>query len=331
MSQLKVGINGMGRIGRLVFRLGFDSLDIVAVNGRGSSEMVGHLLNYDSVHGKWGKKINSKENSFQVEGKSIAYMQEKNPSFIPWDKYGVDVVIEATGVFKKRKELEGHLQLGVKKVIVSAPAEEADFTLVFGVNHLQYKDSDSIISNASCTTNCLVPLIKVLQDSFEIQKGYMTTVHSYTNDQNVLDSSHKDFRRARASQLNIIPTSTGATKALDLVFPELKGKIKGSAFRVPTANVSLVDLCMEVKKPTRKEEVNQKLKHASKNSLKGILGFTEEPLVSSDFNGRLESSVVDSLSTEVVQSHLVKVVSWYDNEAGYSQRIVDFIRYLGKK
>ena len=331
MSQLKIGINGLGRIGRLVFRLGFDSLDIVAVNGRGSAEIMGHLLNYDSVHGKWNKEVKIKENLFQVGNKSIAYLQEKDVASVPWDKYGVDVVVECTGIFKKEEDLKKHLNSGVKKVIVSAPAEGAEFTVIFGVNHLKYNKSMKIISNASCTTNCLAPLVKILNDCFQIQKGYMTTVHSYTNDQNVLDSSHKDFRRARASQLNIIPTSTGVTKALDLIFPNLKGRIKGSAVRVPTANVSLMDLCVEVKKATHKEEVNQKLKEFSEKELKGILAYEEKPLVSSDFKGRTESSIIDALSTQVLDSHLVKVVSWYDNEAGYSQRIIDFIHYISKQ
>ena len=332
MSQLRIGINGLGRIGRLVFRLGFDSLNIVAVNGRSSVEMTGHLLNYDSVHGKWDKKVEVKDNSLQIKDRSVAYFNEKDPASIPWDKHNVDLVIECTGVFKKREDLEKHLSSKVQKVIISAPAEGAEMTLVFGVNHLDYKKDMKLISNASCTTNCLAPLIKVLNDSFQIEKGHMTTVHSYTNDQSILDSSHKtDFRRARACHLNMIPTSTGAGKALDLIFPKLKGCIQGSAIRVPTANVSLVDLCVEVKKSTSAKEVNQKIKIASQGELKNILAVTEEPLVSSDFNGRRESSIVDLLSTKVLKSHLIRVLSWYDNEAGYSQRIIDFIHYLEKR
>ena len=314
------------------FRLGFDSLNIVAVNGTSSSDMLSHLLMHDSVHGEWDKEVKAQDSTLQIGDRSVSCFQEKDPASIPWDKCNVDLVIECTGLFKKSEDLKKHFKPGVQKVIISAPAEGADFTLVFGVNHLNYTQNMKLISNASCTTNCLAPLVKVLHDSFKIKKGYMTTIHSYTNDQNILDSSHqKDFRRARAASLNMIPTSTGAGKALDLIFPELKGCIQGAAVRVPTSNVSLVDFVVEVETATDRENVNQKLREASQKELKGILAVTDKPLVSSDFNGRKESSIVDLLSTSVLKSHLVKVLSWYDNETGYSQRIVDFIHHLEKE
>ena len=327
MSQLKIGINGLGRIGRLVFRYGFDSLNIVAVNGRGSKEMVAHLLQYDSVHGTWAKKIETKPNAILVDNKEVAFLQEQEPSDINWDKYDVDIVIECTGKFKTQEDLKKHLSKKVKHVIVSAPAKEADFTLVYGVNqNLFQKDKHQIVSNASCTTNCLAPLVKAFHEQWGLKKGFMTTVHSYTNDQKILDSSHpKDFRRARAAALNMIPTSTGAATALDQIFPELKGRIKGLSVRVPVANVSLVDLTVETQKNTTRKEVNEHLKKLSQGDLKNILGFEEKALVSSDFTGRTESSIVDALSTEVLDNNFVKILSWYDNEAAFSQRIVDFI------
>ncbi len=327
MSKLKVGINGLGRIGRLVFRYGFDSLDIVAVNGRSSEEMVAHLLKYDSVHGVWNKKVEAKSNSILVNDKPVAYLQESKPSNINWDKYDVDVVIECTGKFKTKEDLKEHLSNKVKHVIVSAPAKGVDFTLVYGVNqHLFQRDKHSIVSNTSCTTNCLAPLIKIFNEQWGVQRGFMTTVHSYTNDQKILDSAHpKDFRRARTAALNMIPTSTGAGTSLDSIFPELKGRIKGISVRVPVANVSLVDLTVETKKSINQRDINEIFKKYSKGELKNILGFEEKALVSSDFIGRKESSIVDALSTEVLDKNLVKVLSWYDNEAGFSQRIIDFI------
>jgi len=332
MSKFKIGINGLGRIGRLVFRYGFKSLDIVAVNGRGSEEMMAYLLKYDSIHGVWNKKVETKSNTILVDNKPIACLRDSQPSHISWDKYDVDIVIECTGKFKTKKELQGHLSNGVQHIIVSAPAKGADFTLVYGVNqNLFQKDKHQIVSNASCTTNCLAPLIKVFNEQWGVKRGFMTTVHSYTNDQKILDSTHsKDFRRARAAPLNMIPTSTGAGTTLDNIFPELKGRIKGMAVRVPTPNVSLVDLTVETQKPLTQKEVNEQFSKYSKGELKNILALEEKALVSADFIGRKESSIVDALSTEVLGKNLVKVLAWYDNEAGFSQRIIDFIHYLNK-
>ena len=331
MSKLNLGINGLGRIGRLVLRQGFDSLNIKALSGRSSLEVTAHLLKYDSVHGLWDKEIEVKNQTLVIEGRAIPYFQASDPSQIPWDKQAVDVVAECTGAFKKREDLQKHLKGSVKKVIVSAPAEGADVTLVYGVNHLDYKeDKHHLVSLASCTTNCLAPLVKILHAAFTIERGSMTTVHSYTKDQRILDSSHKDLRRARASGLNLIPTTTGAAKALEILFPELKDCIQGFAIRVPVSNVSLLDLVLQIKKETTVEEVNAILKKESKGLFKDILAVEEKPLVSTDFNGRRESSIVDSLSTQVVQGHLVKVLSWYDNECGFSQRIIDFIHFLEK-
>ncbi len=330
MSKLKVGINGLGRIGRLVFRYGFDSLNIVAVNGKSSEEMAAHLLKYDSIHGTWDKKVETKSKTILIDNQPVACLQEQEPSNINWDNYDVDIVIECTGKFKTQEDLRKHLSTKVKHVIVSAPAKGADFTLVYGVNqNLFQKDKHQIVSNASCTTNCLAPLIKIFQEQWGVKKGFMTTIHSYTNDQKLLDSSHsKDFRRARAAALNMIPTSTGAGTALDKIFPELKGRIKGMSVRVPVANVSLIDLVIETQKNTTQKEVNEHFKKISKGDLKGILGFEEQCLVSSDFTGRRESSIVDAPSTEVLENNLVKVLSWYDNEAGFSQRIIDFIHSM---
>ncbi|MGI9548505.1 MAG: type I glyceraldehyde-3-phosphate dehydrogenase [Bdellovibrionales bacterium] len=329
MSQLKIGINGLGRIGRLFFRYGFDSLNVVAVNGKSSEEMASHLLQYDSVHGVWDKKVQAQSRSLLVDKKSVAYFQKDHPSEIPWDDYDVDIVVDCTGRFKTQDDLKKHLSKKVKMVLVSAPAPQADFHLVYGVNqNLFQKDKHQIISNTSCTTNCLAPLIKVFQEKWGIEKGFMTTVHSYTNDQNLLDSSHRDLRRARTAALNMIPTTTGAGKALSLIFPELKGKIKGSSVRVPVANVSLVDLTLEIQKEATAKQINEHFKKAAQTDLKNILAVEEGALVSSDFIGRKESSILDALSTEVLEDRLVKVLSWYDNEAGFSQRMVDFIHFV---
>ena len=329
-SSLRIGINGLGRIGRLIFRQGFDSLNIVAVNGTNSAEMSAHLLQYDSVHGVWDKQILVKDNKLVVGDQDVVCLQEKDPNLIPWNKYNVDVIIECTGRFKKPSDWEKTFSKGVKKVIVSAPAENPDFTLVYGVNQQDYKkDKHHFISNTSCTTNCLVPLIKVLKECCGVVGGFFSTVHSYTNDQKLLDSFHKrDFRRARSAALNIIPTSTGAGSALSLIFPELKGCIHGMAFRVPTANVSLLELVIETKKPTSLDEIHKAFKKASLGDLKGILAVEEKPLVSSDFIGRRESSIVDLPLTSLQAERFLKLVSWYDNEAGFSQRIIDFIGYM---
>ncbi len=319
----------MGRIGRLIFRQGFDSLNIVAVNGTSPADQLAHFLQYDSVHGAWKKQIISKDKEIVVENQAVTCLNEKSPNSIAWDKYNVDVVIECTGRFKKFSDWQKAFSKGIKKVVVSAPAENPDFSLVYGVNQKMYdKDKHKFISNASCTTNCLAPLVKVLQDSCGIEKGFFSTVHSYTNDQRLLDSSHKkDLRRARAAGLNIIPTSTGAGAALTLIFPELKDCIQGMAFRVPTANVSLLDLVVETKKGISLNEIHQALKQASLKDLKGILAVEEKPLVSSDFIGRRESSIVDLPLSNLQGKRLLKLVSWYDNEAGFSERIIDFIHY----
>ena len=329
-SQLKIGINGFGRIGRLIFRLGFEKLSIVAVNGRSESEMAAHLLQYDSIHGPWNKKVSCSKNTLQVENQTIAYTRHSDPSQIPWEKYGVDVVIECTGKFKNREDLKKHLSGSVKKVLIGAPAKGADFTLVFGVNHLKYdKEKHHLISLSSCTTNCLAPLLQILHKHFSIEQAFMTTVHSYTNDQKLLDSSHKnDFRRARACGLNIIPTKTGAGKAIEQVLPELKGKVQGLALRVPIPNVSLVDLSARVKKFITTQTLSKIFQEASEKDLKNLLAFEEAPLVSSDFIGRKESAIVDAPSLQVLEDHFVKVLAWYDNEAGFSNRVIDFICFV---
>lgn len=329
-SQLKVGINGFGRIGRLIFRLGFEKLSIVAVNGKSESEMAAHLLQYDSVHGPWNKKVSCSENALQVENQTIAYTRHSDPSQIPWEKYGVDVVIECTGKFKSKEDLQKHLFGSVKKVLIGAPAKGADFTLVFGVNHLKYdKEKHHLISLSSCTTNCLAPLLYILHKRFSIEQAFMTTVHSYTNDQKLLDSSHKsDFRRARACNLNIIPTKTGAGKAIEQVLPELTGKIQGLSLRVPTPNVSLVDLSARVTKSVTTQTLLKVFQEASQKDFKNLLAFEEAPLVSSDFIGRKESAIVDAPSLQVLEDHFVKVLAWYDNEAGFSSRVIDFIQFM---
>lgn len=330
MSSIKVGINGLGRIGRGIFRCGFESVDIVAVNARGSSEETAHLLQYDSVHGKWDKTVTNSQDQIFVDKKPVAYLQHQHPSDIPWHQYGVDIVLECTGAFKKREDIEGHFKKSVQHVFISSPFKDADFTLVYGVNQDQFqKQKHKIISNASCTTNALAPLIKVLQDNYGVEQAFVTTVHSYTKDQNLLDSSHtKDIRRARAAALNMIPTSTGAAKAIGSIFPHLKGKIKGQAIRVPVANVSLIDLSVQIQKQASVKDINEAFKTSSEKALKNILGFEEKALVSSDFIGRKESSIVDALSTDILQDKFVKVLSWYDNEVGFSQRMIDFIKVI---
>ena len=331
-SQLKIGINGFGRIGRLVCRLGFDKLSIVAVNGQSQPKMAAHLLQYDSVHGPWSNKVSNSEDSLQVEGQSIAYTKHSDPAQIPWEKYEVDVVIECTGAFKTKEDLQKHLSGSVKKVLIGAPATGADFTSVFGVNHLKYdKEKHHLISLSSCTTNCLAPLLQILHNRFSIEQAFMTTVHSYTNDQKLLDSSHNsDFRRARACGLNIIPTKTGAAKAIEQVLPELKGRIQGLALRVPTPNVSLVDLSAKIKESATLQTLSKILKEASQKDFKNLLAFEEAPLVSSDFTGRKESAIVDALSLQILEDRFVKVLAWYDNETGFSSRVIDFIHFMEK-
>ena len=332
--MVKVGINGFGRIGRNVFRAALNNpeVEIVAINDLTNVKTLAHLLKYDSTHGKIDATVEAAEDALIVNGKSIKVFAERDPGALPWAEYGVEIVVESTGIFTAKEKAEAHLKGGAKKVIISAPATNEDITIVMGVNEDKYDPAKhTIISNASCTTNCLAPFAKVLHDKFGIVKGMMSTIHSYTNDQNVLDLPHKDLRRARAAAENIIPSTTGAAKAVALVLPELKGKLNGMAFRVPTPNVSVTDLVVELSRNVTVEEVNAALKEAANGPLKGILNYSEEPLVSSDYNGDPASSTIDALSTMVVGDNLVKVVSWYDNEWGYSNRVVDLVAYIASK
>jgi glyceraldehyde 3-phosphate dehydrogenase len=331
---IKVGINGFGRIGRNVLRASLQdpNLEFVAVNDLTDPKTLAHLLKYDSVLGNLPNKVSTSGDSIQVDGRTIKVFKEKDPAALPWESVGAQVVIESTGRFTDASDAKKHMRGTVKKVIISAPAKNEDVTLVLGVNHDKYDPAKhNIISNASCTTNCLAPIVKVINDNFKIVSGTMTTIHSYTNDQVILDFPHKDLRRARAAALSMIPTSTGAAKALKLVIPEMAGKLDGFAIRVPTPNVSVVDLVALVETKASKEEVNAAVKKASESEpLKGYLGFEEGELVSSDFKGNPLSSIVDALSTLVV-GNLVKVVSWYDNEWGYSCRVRDLINFIGSK
>lgn len=329
---VKIGINGFGRIGRVIMRaaqrMGAD-VDFVAVNDLTDAKTLAHLLTYDSVHGRFPGEVQGKDNAIVVDGKEIKVLAVKDPAQLPWKDLGVEVVMECTGLFRDKANAAKHLEAGAKKVIISAPAKGPDITIVMGVNHQEYDASKHhIISNASCTTNCLAPVAKVLLDAFGIQRGLMTTIHAYTNDQVILDFPHSDLRRARAAALSMIPTTTGAAAAVSLVLPQLKGKLDGMAMRVPTPNVSVVDLVVEVEKETNVDGVNAALKKASEGALKGILGYTEEPLVSIDFNGTGLSSVVDAPSTTVMEGRMVKVLSWYDNEMGYSSRMVDVATFI---
>src|SRR4051812_9318095 len=332
---IKVGINGFGRIGRNVFRasLNDSNIEIVAVNDLTDPKTLAHLLKYDSILGNLPHNITAGADSISVDGKSFKVFAEKDPAKLPWESVGAQVVLESTGRFTNAEDAKKHVRGSVKKVIISAPAKNEDVTLVLGVNEGVYDASKHhIISNASCTTNCLAPIAKVINDTFKIVSGSMTTIHSYTNDQVILDFPHKDLRRARAAAINMIPTSTGAAKALKLVIPDLAGKLDGFAMRVPTPNVSVVDLVVFVEKKTSKEEVNAALKKASESGpLKGYLGYEEEELVSADFKGDGRSSIVDASMTLVVAGNCVKVISWYDNEWGYSSRVRDLINYLESK
>jgi glyceraldehyde 3-phosphate dehydrogenase len=334
IMTVKLGINGFGRIGRNVFRAAFKNpnVEVVAVNDLTDAKMLAHLLKYDTVHGRLDAEVVVKENLLVVDGKEIKVLAERDPAQLGWGNLGVDIVVESTGRFTDRADAAKHIEAGAKKVIISAPASNEDITVVMGVNEDRYDAANHhVVSNASCTTNCLAPFAKVLNDKFGIKKGMMTTVHSYTNDQQILDLPHKDYRRARAAAENIIPTSTGAAKAVSLVLPELKGKLNGMAMRVPTPNVSLVDLVAEIEKDVTAEEINAAFKEAAEGNLKGILAYSEEPLVSSDYNGNPHSSTIDALSTMVLEGNLVKVVSWYDNESGYSHRVVDLAEYMVQK
>ena len=331
---VKVGINGFGRIGRNVLRAALKNpnVEVVAANDLTDANMLAHLLKYDSVHGVLDAEVSVNGNSLVVNGKEILVKAERDPAQLAWGDLGVEVVVESTGRFTKRADAAKHIEAGAKKVIISAPATDEDITIVMGVNHDKYDAaSHDVISNASCTTNCLAPYAKVLHENFGIKRGMMTTIHSYTNDQQILDLPHKDYRRARAAAENIIPTTTGAAKAVSLVLPELKGKLNGGAMRVPTPNVSLVDLVAELDKEVTVEEINAALRKASEEELKGIMGYSEEPLVSSDYNGNANSSTIDALSTMVMEGNMVKVISWYDNESGYSHRVVDLVDYIASK
>lgn len=332
--MVKVGINGFGRIGRNVFRaaLSNPNVEIVAVNDLTDAQTLAHLLKYDTVHGVLDLDVEAGENTLIVGGKEIKVLAERDPAGLKWGEYGVEIVVESTGRFTKREDAAKHLEGGAKKVIISAPATNEDITVVIGVNEDKYDPAaHTVISNASCTTNCLAPFAKVLNDKFGIVRGLMTTVHSYTNDQQILDLPHKDLRRARAAAENIIPTSTGAAKAVALVLPELKGKLNGFSMRVPTPNVSVVDLVAELKTDVSVDELNQALREAAEGPLKGIMGYSEAPLVSSDYNGNPASSTIDALSTMVLEGNMVKVVSWYDNEWGYSNRVVDLCQYVAQR
>jgi len=333
---VRVGINGFGRIGRNVLRAAVlmkqSALEFVAVNDITDTKTLAHLLKYDSVHGRFGGTVEARGDAIVVNGKPIKVSAIKEPEKLPWKDLGVELVLESTGRFTDRDAAAKHLTAGAKKVVISAPAKGEDITVVMGVNHRNYDPAKHhVISNASCTTNCLVPVVKVVMDHWGFRHGYMVTVHSYTNDQQILDLPHKDLRRARAAALNIIPTTTGAAKATGLVIPEVKGKIDGTSLRVPTPDVSFVDLTAEVEKAATVEQVNAAFREAAGSSLKGILDVSDEPLVSSDYMGSLYSSVVDALSTNVIDGTLVHVSSWYDNEMGYSARCVDLLAYIAGK
>ena len=329
-----VAINGFGRIGRMAFRqmMKNDNLKVVAINALYPAETLAHLIKYDTVHGTYDGEVQAADNAIIIDGHRVELVADRNPENLPWKDLGVDIVIEATGVFNDYEGSAKHLKAGAKKVIISAPAKNEDITIVLGVNDEKLDvEKHDIISNASCTTNCLAPVAKVLNDTFGIENGLMTTVHAYTHDQKHLDNPHKDLRRARACAQSIIPTSTGAAKALSLVLPELEGRIHGMALRVPTPNVSLVDLVVDVKRDVTVEEVNKAFEDAANGPMKGILYFTEEPLVSVDFNTSTASATVDALSTMVMQDRKVKVLAWYDNEWGYSARVVQLAEKVGQQ
>jgi len=335
--SVKISVNGFGRIGRNVVRGIFQNpdkygdIEIVSINDLTDSETLAHLFKYDSVFGIFEGDVSHDDSSISINGKKIKVHSEKNPADLPWKAEGVDVVIESTGVFRDRDKASLHLQAGAGKVIISAPAKDEDVTIVMGVNEDQYdKNSHKIISNASCTTNCLAPVAKVINDTFGIEKGLMTTIHSYTNDQRILDAPHKDLRRARAAAVSMIPTTTGAAKAVALVIPELKGKLDGGAIRVPTPDVSIVDLVCNVKKDVTVEEVNAAVKSAAEGPLKGVLEYCDKELVSVDFTGNSNSSIFDAASTKVSGGNLLKIMSWYDNEWGYSMRCLDLALHVSK-
>jgi glyceraldehyde 3-phosphate dehydrogenase len=333
--SVRVAINGFGRIGRNVLRRakqGGDELDFVAVNDLTDSATLAHLLRYDSVHGCYPGEVEVTGLGIRVDGDEIAVLAERDPAKLPWRDLEVDIVIESTGIFAERDKAAKHLEAGARKVIITAPAKKEDVTIVLGVNEDMYDpDSHEIISNASCTTNCLAPVVKVIMKRFGLRHGLMTTIHSYTNDQSILDLPHKDLRRARSAAMSMIPTTTGAARATALVLPEVKGKLDGMAIRVPTPDVSIVDLVCEVETDTNSDEVNEAFRQAAAGDLNGILGVSDEPLVSVDFTGDSRSSIVDASCTSVMDGRMVKVLSWYDNEWGYSARVVDLVRYVGER
>ena len=330
---IKVGINGFGRIGRNVFRViaEREGVDVVAINDLADARTLSLLLKYDSVHGRFDGDIEAQEDAIIVKGKEVKLTKEKDPDRLPWGELGVDIAIESTGIFTKKADCTKHLEAGAKKVILSAPSkDQLDATIVMGINENDLSAEHKIVSNASCTTNCLAPLVKVINDNFQIEKGLVTTIHAYTNDQKVTDMMHSDLRRARAAAVNIIPTTTGAAKAIGEVIPELKGKLDGMAMRVPVVNGSVTDLVVTVKKNVSIEEINNVLKAAADRELKGILEYCEDPIVSSDIIGNEHSCILDAMSTCVIDGNLIKVIGWYDNEWGYSNRMVDLVEFIAK-
>lgn len=332
--KVKVAINGFGRIGRMVFRKAMldDQIQVVAINASYSAETLAHLIKYDTIHGRCDKEVVAGEDSLIVNGKKVLLLNSRDPKQLPWREYDIDIVVEATGKFNAKDKAMGHIEAGAKKVILTAPGKNEDVTIVMGVNEDQFDaERHVIISNASCTTNCLAPVVKVLDEEFGIESGLMTTVHAYTNDQKNIDNPHKDLRRARACGESIIPTTTGAAKALSLVLPHLKGKLHGLALRVPVPNVSLVDLVVDLKTDVTAEEVNEAFKRAAKTSMYGVLDYSDEPLVSTDYNTNPHSAVIDGLTTMVMEDRKVKVLAWYDNEWGYSCRVVDLIRHVAAR
>ncbi|HLR53309.1 MAG TPA: glyceraldehyde-3-phosphate dehydrogenase [Pseudogracilibacillus sp.] len=333
MTKTRIAINGFGRIGRMVFRQAIldENIDVVAINASYPEETLAHLIKYDSVHGIFEKDIETVKNGLIIDGQHIIHCNSREPEKLPWKEYDIDVVVEATGKFNSKEGSSKHLEAGAKKVVITAPGKNVDNTIVLGVNEETYDPTTQhVVSNASCTTNCLAPIVKVLDDHFTIENGLMTTVHAYTSDQKNLDNPHKDLRRARASGQSIIPTSTGAAKALGLVLPHLDGKLHGMALRVPTPNVSLVDLVVDLGEKVTAEEVNEAFQKEAANSMNGIIQYTEEPLVSTDYNTTDYSAIVDGLTTMVMEDNKVKVLAWYDNEWGYSARVVDLVNFVGQ-
>ena len=332
--NVRVAINGFGRIGRLVLRAIIESknkqINVIAINDLGSTEANAHLLKYDSIHGRFEKEIELTSGGMNIAGNEIRVYSERQPKKLPWSKLKIDLVLECTGIFTKKEDAIKHILAGSRKVLISAPGADVDYTVVYGVNDRGLKDKYKVVSNASCTTNCLAPVAKVLNDKIGIESGFMTTVHAYTGDQPVLDTLHSDFRRARAANLSMIPTSTGAARAVGLVLPELNGKLDGTSVRVPTANVSMVDLTFYSSRDTSVDEVNNSIQEASESYLKNILSYNTEPLVSSDFNHNKYSSIFDATQTHVVQKRLVRILSWYDNEWGFSNRMMDVALLMGK-